>query len=346
MKNLRKLIARTTIVVVLLVMLVPQVASAAAITSVKDVLSTNKVGVDADHTISFVTPTGVAAAETITVTFPAGFDLATNSVAFGDMDLSGSTAGEQTLAAVPDGATWGAAVSGQVVTFTSATGTIDAAETITIEIGTNAASGVNQITNHSSAGSYIIAIGGTMVDSGSMAIALVTDPQVDISANVDETLTLALSSTTVAFGTLSSSSAASDTMTLTVNTNAGSGYNLTYEATDLQHTNASDTIAAYAGAASSPGTEGWGVNLKDNATPNVGAEPASTAGSGTPTPAGDYNTADSFKLVTGSTNTAFASAAGTAQDDVYTVSYVANIAAITEAGDYTGTVDYIIYATF
>ncbi len=343
LSSIKKLSSFIAVIAVSLNLLLPGLAVAAAITSANDVLSTNKIGVVANHTITFTTPTGVAAGETITVTFPAGWTM--GSVDYADMDVS-DDGSDLTLAATASGSTWGAAVSGQVITFTSGTGTIGASSVIEIQIGTNAASGVNQITNSSSTGSHTIAIGGTQADSGSLAVALVTDPQVDVTANVDESLTLALSATSINFGTLTSSATGSGTMTLTVNTNASSGYNITYQATALTHTNATDTIAAYSSAASSAGTEGWGINLKNNATPNVGAEPASTAGSGTPTPAANYNTADTFHIVTSGTTTGLASAAGTAQDDVYTVSYVANVSAVTESGDYSGTIDYQIYATF
>lgn len=339
----QKLFSLIAIVAVSLNLLSPGLVVAASISTASDVLSTNKVGVEANHTITFTTPTGVAAGETITVTFPAGWTM--GAVDDTDMDLS-DDASDLTLAAAANGATWGAAVAGEVITFTSDSGSIDAGSVIEIQIGTNAAGGANRITNSSSTGSHAIVIGGTQVDSGSMSVGLVTDPQVDVTANVDESLTLALSATTISFGTLTSATTGSGSMTLTVNTNAVSGYNITYEATALTHTDTVATIDAYSSAASAVGTEGWGINLMDNATPDVGADPGSTAGSGTPTPAGNYNTADTFHVVTGGTTTALASASGTAQDDVYTVSYVANVSGLTEAGDYSGTVDYQIYATF
>src|SRR3990167_5520829 len=47
--------------------------SAAAITGASDTLNNSAPTATSNHAIVFTTPTGVAAAETITVTFPSGF---------------------------------------------------------------------------------------------------------------------------------------------------------------------------------------------------------------------------------------------------------------------------------
>ena len=89
------------------------------------------------------------------------------------------------------------------------------------------------------------------------------------------------------------------------------------------------------------GTEQFGINLKDNTTPNVGLEVSGTAPIGAA--ATNYNTADSFRFVTGDT---IASATGGINSSVFTVSYVTNIAGATEAGSYTTTLTYTATATF
>lgn len=161
----------------------------------------------ANHTIVFTLADAVAAADTIDITFPSGFDL--TGINFEDVDMSGSTAGEITLAAAASGATWGAAVSGQVLTLTSGTGTLTA-ETITIEIGRHATAGVTgteQIANPTTVGLYEITIEqktSTTVDQDvKIAVYIVSDDSVVIQATVDPILSFAIQGGNLLdFGTL------------------------------------------------------------------------------------------------------------------------------------------------
>lgn len=74
-----------------------RVASAATITAAKDTLTTITDSANANHTISWVSPSAVANGATLTLTFAAGFDF--TGVVIGDVDLDGSTEGSITLAA-------------------------------------------------------------------------------------------------------------------------------------------------------------------------------------------------------------------------------------------------------
>ncbi len=217
-------------------------AQAANITNVSDTLSDSDTSAVSNHTISFRAPSGVSAGESITVTFPAGFNM--GSVAFGDIDLEIDGV-DETLAAAPSGATWGATVSGQVLTILSATGVIGAASTTVIKIGTNANSGVNQITNPGTAGSYELDIAGTMADSGHTRVAI-TD-EVLVTATVDTTFTftvaglatstavngvsstIAGTTTTIPFGVLTSAVPASVAQQLSVTSNAVNGFVVTVQ---------------------------------------------------------------------------------------------------------------------
>lgn len=221
-------------------------AEAANITSVSDTLTDSAPSVVSNHTIEFTTPTGIAAGETITVTFPAGFDL-TAPVAFGDMDLSVGGA-DQPLLAVASGVSWGAAVSGQIVTFTSGSATAAPGAVIIIKIGTNAASGVNQIVNPTAVGgneSFEISIAGTMADAGHTRVVILND--VLVTANVltsfdftvwangtsedvnGATTTIPSSTTTIPFGTLTAGVPQIISQDLTVATNAINGFVVTVQ---------------------------------------------------------------------------------------------------------------------
>ena len=191
--------------------------------------------------------------------------------------------------------------------------------------------------------------GGT-TDAGTVATS--TASQIQLSASVDESLTFCTGTsgitssscagatgTAVNLGTLTTTSTGTGTSQIGVSTNAGSGYAITVNGTTL--TSGSNTITALATqTASDDGVSQFGLNLRDNTAPNIGADPA---GAGTATPTANYNTVDQFRFVTADQVASKASA-----DDfrLFTVSYIANIAGSTAAGTYTSTMTYIATATF
>ncbi len=219
-------------------------AQAASLTTVKDTITDSRPSVVANHTIDFTTPTGVTSGQTITITFPSGFTM--TSIAFGDVDLKDDGT-DLAIAATPAGATWGAAVSGQVLTLTNGTTAVTAGSVMELQIGTHATfgtTGTNQITN-TTVGSYVISIGGTMTDSASLRIALID--AVTVTASVDTSLTFTVAgittgvtvngdaittsvvstATTLPFGTLAPGTAKVAAQTLSVTTNAKNGFAVT-----------------------------------------------------------------------------------------------------------------------
>lgn len=169
------------------------IAQAANLTSVSDTLSDSDLSSASNHTILATVPagaSGVGAGQTVTVTFPAGFSL--TGVAFADIDFAINGA-EQTLAAAPAAATWGAAIAGQVLTITSGTGTVTAGQVIRIRVGTNAVTGgtgTQQIDNPGTAGSYELRITAGTADSGRTRVAIIDN--VLVSAIVDTTFTFTI----------------------------------------------------------------------------------------------------------------------------------------------------------
>ncbi|MDP2789974.1 MAG: hypothetical protein Q8O51_02490 [bacterium] len=94
--------ARTTVAILGifgLIMLFSPVnpARAANVTSFKDTQSSLTDSANSNHTISWVSPSGVANAATIVLTFATGFNL--TGVVEDDIDIAGSTEGELTTAA-------------------------------------------------------------------------------------------------------------------------------------------------------------------------------------------------------------------------------------------------------
>lgn len=344
-----------------------QVAFAADLLNKSDTMSSLKDNTASDHTIVFRTPTGAGdSTDTITVEFDKGAGTAftvPGALDFTDLDLAHSAGGQtscsgvtfsndETLAATASATAWGVSVNTttDTITLTAPTDGVGVAAIagnacVRMRIGTNAttgATGDQQITNPDITGAtnYTIAIAGTFGDVGDIVVQIILDDQVAVSATVAEALTFSLSTNSVAFGTLSSAAVTTGSHTVTLATNAASGLTLTVSGSTL--TSGSNTITAMStAAASSVGTEQFGINAKDNATPNVGAECSGT--SPIAAAATGYSTVDNFKFVSG--ETVISSSSGI-NSTTCTISYIANISAATEAGSYTTTLTYNATSNF
>ena len=183
----------------------------------------------------------------------------------------------------------------------------------------------------------------TGTDAGSTA------NQISVTASVPETLSFcvytgancAAGGTSVALGTLSSAAASTGISLMDVGTNASSGYNVTVNGVTL--TSGANTIPAYSSAASTPGTSGFGINLRANTSPTVGADKTVGAAPSIGTYGTSYGTINTFNYATGTT---VANSSGPTNNNTFTVSYVANIGTAQAAGAYTSTFTYICTASF
>lgn len=185
------------------VFLLSLAARAATVTGFSDIQTRLQHGTASDHEIKFVTPTGVdTSSDTITLTFSSGY--AMGSVAFDDMDFAvdssaptndcGGAFTDKTLAASAAAGTWGASVSGQVITLTAPTdaaaGEVAAGVCVRLKVGTNAtvgATGNSQITNPSSGTSGTLTLAGTFGDTGTAFLHLTDSDQVTVTATVATT---------------------------------------------------------------------------------------------------------------------------------------------------------------
>lgn len=332
-------------------------AYAAALNTLSDTQSSVKVSTVSDHTIQFVTPTGIPAGQTVTITFPAGYSMgsfAVNNVDFGtSTSASCSSFNQETLAASQSGTTWGIAQAGQVITLTSGSVSVPANRCVQFKIGSNATfggTGVSQITNPASPASYAITIAGGFGDSGSITTNIITDDTVSMTGTVAQSLSFTISTSTIYFGTLGSGGAkyASSTNTagdatstvahtLAVGTNAPSGYTITARGQTLtSQQNAANTITAIGStvASSTAGTEQFGIRA--TAVGGTGYSLSST-----------FSAASSYGYDgTATTSTIFASGTGSTNTTTYSLYYVANIAPITEAGTYAANLVYVATANF
>ena len=227
-------------------------AQAANLAVISNTLSDSDTSTLSNHSIQFTIPTsspgviaGGGAAGQIVVAFPFGFTM--GSVAFGDIDflINGS---QQTLAAAPSGATWGAVVSGLNLTLTSGTGVVTAGQVVRINIGTNAtfpSNGVNRVTNPSSANSYEFAVTAGAADSGRTRVAILDN--VDVTAIVSTSFVFTVTglatstivngtsttgsttATAIPFGILTAGQIKTMAQRLNVTTNARNGFVVTVE---------------------------------------------------------------------------------------------------------------------
>ena len=157
----------------------------------------------------------------------------------------------------------------------------------------------------------------------------------------------------VAFNQLfSPTDTATATSQIAASTNAASGYNITVNGPTL--TSGSNTIPAMAVAAAGiRGTGQFGMNLKANTTATstvaVGTE-VTLAADGVNyrgQAATGYNTADTFKFTSGDSIASSSNGGlGPSNGQIYTVSYVVNVAGNQASGSYTSTLTYICTATF
>lgn len=337
-----------------------KIARAAALTSLSDAMSSLKASTASNHEIKFVTPTGVAALGTIILTFSADFTGVTN-IAFGDIDFAEgdssncttATFTEKTLAASAAGATWGAdGDSATTVTLTSGSDTVTAGRCVRIRIGTNAVTGTtgtNQISNGAADDDDTIAVTGTFGDTGTITVDIITDDQVAVSATVSQSIAFSISDNTIGFGSLSSSgprfatgdatgsgSDSAEAHNLQVGTNAASGYTVTYNGATL--TSGLNTVAVATITNDADGTSGSeqfaiGTSTNGDATIVADYDHNATAGS------------RDWKFVAGTTTTLASETVPTATETL-SMFYLANIAALTEAGSYATAITYTAAANF
>jgi hypothetical protein len=148
-----------------------------------------------------------------------------------------------------------------------------------------------------------------------------------------------ISGSAIDFGDFSPTATRSGTSVMQAQTNASGGYSITINGTTLS--SGVNTIPALAAqTASTVGVSQFGLNLRANATPAVGANPAG-AGSGTYTAA--YGTDNQYRFNSGD-GVAFAGAPTNA--NTFTSSYVVNIGGAQAAGVYTATMTYVCTASF
>lgn len=295
---LQAIAATITLALVLWTIGVPSLrfAEAASVSDYSDTLSNSAPSVVSNHTIEFVSPSGIDTLEDIRITFPgSSFDLST--IGEEDIDLLEDGVAESI------GGQWTVATTSNTITISSAgVGSIAAGATTTVLIGlhaTNDGSPDSQIVNPST-GSYAINVeAGNLAgtpDTGQTQVAIVDSVTVTASVDTEFTFTVAgvqgnqtvntadttggtTTATAIPFGSLDADTASTAAQDLTVVTNAANGFVVTVTADgQLNSTNGADidgfrngtydaTPVAWAPPTASVGSEEtyghWGITSED-----------------------------------------------------------------------------------
>lgn len=346
-------------------------AQAAYVTEYSNTLSDSAPSVGSNHTITFVTPSGIANGETITIDFSDG-NFGTSSITVGDIDVYDDATLLSSAANCSATDETGVSFTGAVLTIEFCPGDgafIPTNGTTTILIGTNATGGTNQIVNPSVANSYQLPLTAGSSDLGETRVAIVAP--VVVTATVDTALTFTVdaldptdgdvnqspitatsTATTVPFGVLDPGTPVTLGQQLSVSTNAAYGFAVTAQV-DQQLTSGTSEIAGFIeGAFTSTPTSWqspsplignsdtwghWGLTTQDQSI--EGGDPFDVAGAG-----------EAYVSASTTPVTVFAHngpADGTTAHIGRTrVGYRAEITDLQPAGEYTATLTYVATPVF
>lgn len=178
-----------------------------------------------------------------------------------------------------------------------------------------------------------------------------TDFQAQAGFNTrrDESLEVNVTKAAVNLGVIDPSSTGFDTAEFNVKSYLSSGY--VVQIYGLTPTNGGYSVAATtAPYNSTQGTEQFGLNLVENTTPILGADPVQDADAqnlGSPFGFGGasspYDTADVFRYTSGDTIAAATQSSGYTY---YTISYIMNVSALSPGGTYTTSQSIVVTSTF
>ncbi len=148
----------------------------------------------------------------------------------------------------------------------------------------------------------------------------------------------------VDFGNLSTTTTAKGSINTQVRAYLANGYTLALTGT-APHTLTDSLDSPIVAAASQPGTEQFGINLRANSNPSVGLDPEQVPNNtfSFGIPSANYNTPDVFAYQNGDIVAYSNSSSGQTN---YTISMIANASNITPAGAYKASLSVVVTAVF
>lgn len=166
----------------------PRFVLADTVTDAYDQPSSIVAGEASNHAFSITLADAVAEGETVTITFPTAFD--TSGIDEDDIDIEDDDTDLTTAADCSGSEEASIAIASDIVTITICAGdggAIASGSVLDVEIGLNAAAsgtGATQITNPSTAGTYLIGVGGTFGGAGSIPVPIISSSSGSVSATV------------------------------------------------------------------------------------------------------------------------------------------------------------------
>lgn len=161
----------------------------------------------------------------------------------------------------------------------------------------------------------------------------------------DPALTFVVNTSSLNFGSLSTSTATTANSTFSVYNYLSSGY-VVYSVGTPPSTGGHTLNAMSSTAASSVGTEQFGINLVANTSPSAfGANPVQVPSSNFSygSAATNYNTANLYRYVNGES---IATATKSSGQTNFTISYIVNVAITTPGGMYSGVQELVCVGTY
>jgi hypothetical protein len=289
------------------------------------------------------------ATNTVTITFPN--DAANNTkwcktgagtvTPTGELEPAGTTQVTGESAAAMIGTLTGACTQTPDTFTISAVGALQAAQKYGVRIvGGTSAIGTGDTANNIKVTIKTRQGGSVDTDTYIAATSLVAADQYTINAAVDPTLTVALTGTDLAFGTMTAANIYYQGITSTVTTNLKSGYVSLVSKTGT-YTNGTDTIADAAGTIAQ-GTSGFGASTSMAAQTILVSNVAPSCTTSLQTTTGSYNasevTTNAWKQFAGSTTPKSAEAA--------TICFYTAISASQPPGTYTTSVTLVTTAKY
>lgn len=180
----------TRVAVVLTTILVAFPAWAATVSSASDTPTTLETSGAGDHTVVFTTPSDINEGETVTIGFASAFG--TSAITEDDVDVLDDGVDLTTAADCSGAEEASVAMAADTLTITICAGdggTIANGSVVTVKVGANASAsgtGSNQVVNPSAAGTYYLSIAGTFGDSGSIALPIVANDTVSVTATISQ----------------------------------------------------------------------------------------------------------------------------------------------------------------
>lgn len=244
------------------------------------------------------------------------------------IDIINSSINSIVLTRIPGAATLGVST----YAFSGITNSSTPNQTIYVRLSTYASVDATGPANEKGAVAYAIL--------GGFSVGAFVPPFLIFCAAV--TVSLNCGSTTgslIAFGELSTTSANTATSQFSGATNDPAGYSVIVSGQTM--TAGNQIIPPLSSnAASSIGTSQFGLNLRQNTVPSVGAD---QSGSGTAVANANYNTPNVFRFVNGEQ---LVNSAISTDYNLHTVSYLVNISTAQQPGYYATTLTYIATAAF